>query len=35
MVEDMEYELTEASKKDSKTENLEVTEEANVGEAIT
>ena len=30
----MEYELTEASKKNSKTEILAVTEEANVDEAI-
>ena len=35
MIKDMEAELTEASKINSKTENLEVTEEANVDKAIT
>ena len=34
MVEDMEAELTEASEINSKTDNLEVTEEVNVYEAI-
>ena len=35
MVVNMEYELTEASKISSKTDNLEVTEDANFDEAIT
>ena len=35
MIEDMEAELTESSKIYSKTDNLAVTEEANVDEAIT
>ena len=34
MIEDMEAELTEASKINSKTENLAVIEEADVDEAI-
>ena len=34
MIEDMETELTEASKPNSKTDNLAVTKEANVDEAI-
>ena len=34
MIEGMEYELNEASGINSKTENLAVTEEANVDEAI-
>ena len=34
MIEDMEAELTESSKVNSKTENLAVTEEADVDEAI-
>ena len=34
MIGDMEAELTEASEINSKTDNLEVTEEANVDEAI-
>ena len=35
MIEDMEAELTETSEINSKTDNLAVTEEANVHEAIT
>ena len=35
MIEDMEAELTEAPKSNSNTENLAVTDEANVDEAIT
>ena len=35
MIEDMEAELTEASKIDSKTDNSAVSEEENVDEAIT
>ena len=35
MIEDMEAELTEASKINSKTDNLAVTEESNIDEAIT
>ena len=35
MIEDLESELTEALKIDSKTDNLAVTEEANFDEAIT
>ena len=34
MIEDMEPELTEATEKNSKTDNSEVTEEANVDEFI-
>ena len=34
MIEDMESELTEASKQNSRTDNLEVTEEANVDGSI-
>ena len=35
MIEDMESELTKVSKKDSKNDNLAVTEEENVDESIT
>ena len=35
MIEDLESELTEALKIDSKTDNLAVTEEANFDESIT
>ena len=35
MIEDMEDELTEASEINPKTDNLAVTEEANVDESIT
>ena len=34
MIEDMETELTEAPKINSKTDNLEVTEEENFGETV-